>query len=228
MPIGLGILVTVLLVGLVLFPTGRELLRDRQRLQSLKSLQQERSLLRSQLQASDVKQQKTEAARDKILNLIAGSGDLSTFLSRLQQEAQQTGVQLELFEPQPVVAAGPATQPDSEESSGPSSDANPDEKENKPTTTDSGPPELEGLRRKTSILMVKGEFPALLKFLRQIERLSVLVVQSDLDLSREKEAANQSPLARPFAPVTLKMNISLYGPAEKQPERMTPVAAAQN
>jgi Tfp pilus assembly protein PilO len=114
-PIGLGALVAALLVGLVLFPIGRQLLRDSQRLQKLEALLQERSLLRSQLQAIDEKQQKTQAASDKLLNLIAGSGDLSTFLTRLQQEAQRTGVQLDLFEPQPVVAAGPATQQDGAE-----------------------------------------------------------------------------------------------------------------
>jgi len=225
-PIGLGALVAALLVGLVLFPIGRQLLRDSQRLQKLEALLQERSLLRSQLQAIDAKQQKTQAASDKLLNLIAGRGDLSTFLTRLQQEAQRTGVQLDLFEPQPVVAAGPATQQDGAESPATPS-ANPDGKGAKPDATGSGPPELEGLRRETSILVVKGDFPALLEFLRRIEMLSVLVVQSDLDLSREKATPKESPSSSPPAPVTLKMNVSLYGPLEKE-DRRQPVAAAQN
>ena len=225
-PIGLGALVAALIAGLLLFPIGRQLLRDSQRLQKLDALLQERSLLRSQLQAMDEKQQKSQAASDKLLNLIAGSGDLSTFLTRLQQEAQRTGVQLDLFEPQPVRAVLPADQQDGAEAPA-ASDANPDAKGSQPDATGSGPPELEGLRRETSILMVKGDFPALLEFLRRIEMLSVLVVQSDLDLSLAKAAATESPSSRNPAPVTLKLNVSLYGPPDKE-ARPEPVAAAQN
>jgi len=95
---------------------------------------------------------------------------------------------------------------------------------------------VEGLERQTVLLAAKGSFPQVLDFLRRMERLNLLVVQSDLQLVLDdlKNGALATPVPdgappgpqgpqpaqgkQPVLPngpteVVLKLNVSLYGRA---------------
>lgn len=83
--------------------------------------------------------------------------------------------------------------------------------------------EASGLVKATTLLSARGRYPNLLDFLRRLERLGLLVVQSDLNVAlREASApagANSPPLA------DLKLNLSLYregDPAPKPPKPAQP------
>jgi hypothetical protein len=69
---------------------------------------------------------------------------------------------------------------------------------------------MEGLVQRSLLVSARGTFPALLAFLRRLEALNVLVVQSDLNLTLpEGKGADGKPL-NPDAPVVLKLTLGLY------------------
>lgn len=250
-PIALGGVATLLLVVAGLLPVLAGMREASERLQQLQGLADERALLRAQLARTEDNLRNGEQRQSRILGLISGSGDLSTFLSQLQREADRTGVQLELFEPQQAEAPsgqadgqpGRAPRPQQDQQGEPQQRQDRNQAQGQPREGDnpagaprdgagaapspSGPPELRGLRRQTSLLTVRGTYPRLLAFLRNLEALNVLVVQSDLDLSLEEEGNGDQPTrAASGTPVTLKFSVSLYDQPEEKPS--SPVATTAN
>jgi type IV pilus assembly protein PilO len=141
--------------------------------------------------------------------VISGNGDVSTFLAQLDQLAKASGVQLDLYEP--TAAAAPATA-----GTPPPPGAPP-----KPASPSADPLEAEGLQSHAIVLAARGNFPQLLVFLRQMEALNVLVVQSDLQLNLEAQPGVAAP-ATANEPVRLKMALKLYSKNTAQ----TPVKPA--
>jgi type IV pilus assembly protein PilO len=240
-PIAIGGVLAGVIGVAALLPVLAGMRQATERLQELEGLRQELGLLRTQLVTTEENIRSNEQRKSKILGLIYGSGDLSTFLSRLQTEAARTGVQLELFEPhaakaapdQPPNQAGTAPQQpadqnqqpgNQDQAQGQAGQAPPSAGEEPPP---SGPPELQGLRRKTSLITVRGTYPRLLTLMRNLEALNVLVVQSDLNLTLEEpDNPDVAARSRSSVPVTLKFSVSLY----EQPETSSssPATATAN
>lgn len=195
-----GGLLAGLLAALALLPLWVNLQRDSKRLRELELLRDEVGLLRGQLQAVETKQEKALGQRAKLVQLVTGTGDLSTLLAALDQEAQRSGVQLELYEPQavaPPVKPGVATKPPAGSPGMPAAQG--------------GGLELPGLERESLLISAKGEFPALLDFLRRIEAQNVLVIQSDLALNLEERREGELDSINRNRPVVLRLALSLYG-----------------
>ncbi|MCP9818902.1 hypothetical protein KBZ18_05285 [Synechococcus sp. Cruz-9H2] len=205
--IGLPVAAGVVLAGLValggVFQPWDQLRRNQLQLDELRGMNERLPLLRAQ-RVRQLDQVKTvDGQRSSLLKLIAGSGQISTFLAQLNREAAATGVQLDVFEP---VEAKPAAAP---------APAGGNEKEPAPPPD---PLEADGLRRTTLLLSARGRYPNLLVFLRRLERLSLLVAQSDLNLDLEAVRAQAQPVANrpaaqapPIPQVVLKLNLALYG-----------------
>jgi type IV pilus assembly protein PilO len=71
-----------------------------------------------------------------------------------------------------------------------------------------------GLQKTSLLLTARGTGPQLLAFLRGLEKLSLLVVQSDLSLKHEtKDAAKPGEAAA--STTQLRLNLSLYSSAEQ-------------
>ncbi|CAK6694733.1 hypothetical protein [Synechococcus sp. CBW1107] len=221
--IGLPVAAGVVLAGLVgvvgVFQPWSQLRRDQLQLDELRGMNERLPLLRAQ-RVRQLDQVKTvEGQRSSLLKLIAGSGQISTFLAQLNREATATGVQLDVFEPvAPTAAAAPAAG-GKEKEAGPPPD----------------PLEADGLRKTTLLLSARGRYPNLLVFLRRLERLSLLVAQSDLNLDLEAIRAQAQPVANRSAAqaqripqVVLKLNLAIYGagPAVKPSGKRAKPAAA--
>ncbi|MCP9826657.1 hypothetical protein KBY78_14885 [Synechococcus sp. EJ6-Ellesmere] len=225
--IGLPLAAGVVLAGLVgvvgVFQPWSQLRRDQLQLDELRGMNERLPLLRAQ-RVRQLDQVKTvEGQRSSLLKLIAGSGQISTFLAQLNREATATGVQLDVFEPvvptaAPTAAAAPASG-GKEKEAGPPPD----------------PLEADGLRKTTLLLSARGRYPNLLVFLRRLERLSLLVAQSDLNLDLEAIRAQAQPVANRSAAqaqripqVVLKLNLAIYGagPAVKPSGKPAKSAAA--
>jgi len=88
--------------------------------------------------------------------------------------------------------------------------------------------EIKGLLTTTILLNARGPYPALVTFLRRLELLNVLVVQSDLVLQSEKAVATASgsPQSRQ-QPVLMKLQIKLYGREAPPPSRAGATASGQ-
>ena len=203
-----GLLLSAGLAALAVWPTWQRLLIDQQELEQLEEQRQRLPLLRMQLLKLQTSVQQAEQRNAAIVGLIAGSGEISTFLAQLSAEAQRTGVALDGYEP--IVTQAPPADPKAAKA--------------KSTKDKTPPPPADpllapGLQKTSLLLTARGTGPQLLAFLRSLEQLSLLVVQSDLSLKHEtKDAAKPGEAAANTT--QLRLNLSLYSaaePANKQP-----------
>lgn len=167
-PIGIGAVVTALIVGLGIVPQWLRLQANSERLSQLEQLKSRIPLLRAQLAKTAETQSAAERKQLQVLQLIEGSGEFVTFLAQLDAEAARQGVQLDLYEP--VAAPAPV----------PAADAKKDETAPVPPAS---PMVAAGLKEQKVLLTARGSYPSLLAFMRATEKLSVLVSQSNLSLA---------------------------------------------
>ena len=221
LPLSVGALVAALLGGALVAPQWQQWQEGQARLATLRASEAQVPLLRRQVAVQLEQQAKAEHPQELLVQLIGGTGDLATVLAQVDRVAGLTGVQLDLYEPQ-----GAAPEPPAKAGAG--------AQEKEPPPPD--PLAVEGLERQTVLLAAKGSFPQVLDFLRRMERLNLLVVQSDLQLVlddlKNGTPATPAPAAAPPGPpapqpaqgkppalpngptkVVLKLNVSLYGRA---------------
>jgi type IV pilus assembly protein PilO len=218
MPIGAGALLAATLAAVVLTPLWLLLQRDSERLREVQALSARLADERQRAASLSLRQEQAQAQRAGLVRLISGDGDLSTFMATLDRLAKAQGVQLDLFEPTQT-ASGLDRNKDGR--------VDDQEKQAKPPAD---PLEIEGIKRDVLILSARGAYPQLLAFLRELEALNVLVVQTDLDLNLEVAPAGAPPAAptstnataaMPAQSVLLKMVLSLYS----KPPATKPAAA---
>lgn len=220
LPIAVGASLALALGVTVTTPLWLSLQRDSQRLREVEELKAQLALQRLTARSLDQQEEKVRGQRERLVKVIAGSGDVSTFLAQLDQTAKANGVQLDLYEPRAAAAA--ATAESGRQGGGQAPAPDP---QAKPAVD---PLEVEGLVRNSMVVAARGSFPQLLSFLRQLEALNVLVVQSDLQLNQEqnKESRENGP-SKP-EPVVLKLALSLYGKAAAADVAKGPSGAAGN
>jgi type IV pilus assembly protein PilO len=218
LPLSLAALVAALVGGGLGAPQWQQWQKGQARLATLRASEAQVPLLRRQLAVQLEQEAKADRQQELLVQLIGGTGDLATVLAQVDRVAGLTGVQLDLYEPQ-----GAAPEPP------PKAGAGAEEK-----TPPPDPLAVEGLQRQTVLLAAKGSFPQVLDFLRRMERLNLLVVQSDLQLvlddpnngapvtpapaaappgPQSPQPEQSKPPALPNGPtkVVLKLNVSLYG-----------------
>jgi len=225
LPLSVGGLVAALVGGGLVAPQWHQWQQGQARLATLRASEAQVPLLRRQLAVQLEQQATAEHQQELLVRLIGGTGDLATVLAQVDRVAGLTGVQLDLYEPQ-----GAAPEPPAKAGAG---------AQEKPAPPPPDPLAVEGLERQTVLLAAKGSFPQVLDFLRRMERLNLLVVQSDLQLVLEDPKngapatpATPAPAGAPPGPqapqpaqakqptlangptkVVLKLNVSLYGRA---------------
>ena len=182
-PIGIGAVVTALIIGFGVVPQWLRLQTSSERLAQLEELKSRIPLLRAQIVKTAEAQSAAERKQLQVLQLIQGSGEFATFLAQLDAEAARHGVQLDLYEPVAAPAPVPAVEAKKGEQAPP-------------------PPasamEAAGLKEQKVLLTARGSYPSLLAFMRATEKLSVLVSQSNMSLAfvdPAKAGAPSSPQA---------------------------------
>jgi type IV pilus assembly protein PilO len=238
LPLGIGTAVAVAVAMAGLLPQWSKYQTAERRLEELRALEAQLPLLEQQLQSERQRYQGAQRQQGLVLQLIAGSGNLSTLMAELDRIAMTSAVELTLVEPHTTTSAANSAH------AGPSrQDLTPDQSDTKlkdiqPLKTDpknasnpgqkpqpqSDPLETQGLRRQTLLISARGRFPDLLSFMRKLELISVLAVQSNLQLELEnrtnQDAGQSKPSpglagktaapARAEPTVTLKLNLNLY------------------
>jgi type IV pilus assembly protein PilO len=216
LPIGVGALLAVLVVGVGVVPQWLKLQSDSERLAQLEEIQGRIPLLRAQIAKVVESQEAAERKQQKVLQLIEGSGELVTFLAQLDREASLLGVQLDLYEPVAVLPPPPA-------------DDKKAQKGDQPAAPPKTPLEAAGLKAQQVLLTARGPYPNVLAFLRATEKLTVLVSQSNLSLTAVEppkaapqpapqggnQAANQAGTVAPAPPAAaakteLKLMLTYY------------------
>jgi type IV pilus assembly protein PilO len=190
-PIALGVGASAVLGGLVLWPQWQQLQLAQGRLAELREMELRLPLIKRQLEREQSGTQTALEQQALVLDLIAGSGSLVTFMAQVDRLAALSGVRLGLYEP--AAAVGEPTPPERAGANGKSNPAVP-------------PPDpllAPGVSKQEVLLSAAGSYPSLLSFMRQLEKLSVLVVQSNLQLSSEEPAPR----------LLLKMRVATYSRA---------------
>lgn len=221
---GLGLLVVLA----ALLPLWATLQRDSQRLQELEQLRDQVTLMRGQLVATQENTETAMASKAKIERLITGNGDLSTFLAMLDRQADDSGVQLTLYEPTqavPAAATPPAAGAPATPATPPAGAAPPAGTAPAAGAAPSDPLALQGLTQRTLLVSAQGSFPSLLAFLRRLEALNVLVVQSDLSLTLPDDKPSDGKSLQPSPQVLMKLTLGLYS-RSAAPAAAPPAAAA--
>ena len=178
-----------------MWPQRQRLQIAEQELEQLDEQRQRLPLLRAQLSKLGRDLAETELRRQQILGLVAGSGEIATFMSQLSEEAQRAGVQLDGYEPITELA--------------PQDAAKTNQSANKANQANTPPPDpllAPGLKKTSLLLVTRGDGPQLLAFLRQLESLNLLVVQSNLQVKAEQKTIAKAGVVKPV----LRLNLSLY------------------
>jgi type IV pilus assembly protein PilO len=178
LPLALGGVVALALLGGWVIPQLQKLNEANQRQAQKQAKAAGIPLLRQQLDQTITATQRAELQQARLLALIAGSGDLATFLTQVDRQAQRHGVQLDVLQPAqskgapgeaaPAASAAPAEPPD--------------------------PLAGAGLQATQMQLKAVGTYPNLLGFIRAMERLSLLVRQSGFTLQQVGPTAGQAPV----------------------------------
>ena len=171
-------------------------------------------VLRQQLAALQLKQVERDQQLDRLLDLVAGTSELQTFLAGLNDLARAHNVEITTTKPGPLErfkASTPAqTQgqiPPPAAGGGDSSKAVGDSLLNR------------GLEKRSSVLTVTGSFQQVLAFLQALERLETFVVISEMNI---QEQSQQTEDGVDRAEVSMDLTLSAYGRQPKsavQPEQ---------
>ncbi len=214
-PALLGGLAATGMVAVGIAPAWQRLQAREAELAQLREREQALPLLRAQLLKELEASDRARNRRNLVLTMVEGSGGKGTLMAQVGGLAQAAGVQVTLYEPQAggqPAASGAAPPP-----------APPAGNKSQAAPAPADPLAVEGLRRQTLVLSARGPFPALLSFVRGLERLSVLMVQSNLELTLDKPDKAQGATSDP---VTLKLELGLYSrPApssDRPPSRPKP------
>jgi len=192
----------------LVLPSWNKLQEDQAQLTRLTELAQSVPQFRRKIERAERRQSEAQLLQSKLMSLIAGSGDISTFMAQIGVEASRSGVHLDSYEPNQTGALTQAAAPPAAQKA--------------PEVPD--PLLAPGLQKTSLLITAHGPAPNLLSFLRRLEALSLLVVQSDLSLKQAVGAAPAGPSAAAQGSTTLKLNLSVYSKqaAASAPQPSTP------
>ncbi len=207
LPAAGGALVAILVLLMGLPPLLLQIGQRRQAIQTLEGQQAELPLLRGQLAASQGQLQRTNLQHERLLALVAGTGELRTWIGGLNDLAASTGVLVTQVEPGPLEVHVPPPPP--------SDPAAPTPAVPPPAAT-TDPLLVPGLQKRSATLTVRGTYLNLRAFLQQLESLQVIAIASDLDLKVGAPATQGSGAAATQGQAVLnelRLKLSAYGRA---------------
>lgn len=207
LPAALGGVLALGVLGLGTLPLLSQLqLQERQQAEK-KALEERLPQIRLGLRRVAIDQQRAEQRQQRLLQLIDGSGELVTFMAQLDREARRHGVELQLYEPTSAAGASPdSSDPLQAQAKGTRQKNQQQQAEASAAAAAAKADPLlgAGLRNTQLLLSARGSYLNLLAFLRAMESLGLLVVQSNLNLNQVAAGTGASPL------VEMKLSVSLY------------------
>lgn len=196
---GLGLSLAVLSIGITPLT-----LRVREQSKMVTQLTTKADLvpvLREQLAALKRKQSEREQQLDRLLDLVAGTSELQTFLAELNDIARLYNVEITTTKPG-VSERFKASIPAQDQAPPPAAGGVGSQEA-------AGDPILNrGLEKRMSTLTVKGPFQNVLAFLQSLELLEVFVVISEMNI---QEKSRQMENTDNHAEVNMDLTLSAYG-----------------
>ena len=183
--------------------------QQRQRIAELENKRDTLPLLEAQLKQGDKSLGEAMQQQALLVDLVAGRGQIQTFLAQLSRISTASGVVINRYEPVPPASSSEA-----------SNRSRTRKKNSKGTGSGkaSGDPlKALGYEKSSVLLQVEGPYQGLLQFLRGMEQLELLVQPSDLELTAVEGPASASDQpALIAAPRTrLKLRLTFFDQASK-------------
>jgi len=195
LPIALGAGVAVLLLTAGATPLLVQRQQEQTLVNEMRSKRSDLSMLVQQLNQQKSELLKAELLQGRLVNLVAGTGQLRTVLAAMNTITQRHNVQITALELKPLVSYTPPLPP-----------AEPAAGEDPPPPPPPSDPLLRpGLEKRSALLSLTGSFPDLLLTLRELELLQVVVITDDLALLNNGSDG---------ASTQLTLSLSAYGRSE--------------
>ena len=200
-PLLVGALIGAGLFALAGLPHWLESGERTRRISELKVQEQSLPLIAARVQQEQQKLVAAKQQQDLVVNLVAGRGEIETFLTQLSRTATATGVVIERYEP--ASAAPGVTDPPNQETKNQDRGADNEAK---------APPDMKGYEKTAVLLQVSGPYEGVLQFLRSMEELELLVQPSDLELMAVEGAASteDQPVTIGPPPTRLKLRLTFF------------------
>ena len=201
---GAALLLLVVMIG---YPPL--LLQWQQRREAISALLAQEAalpLLRGQIVASELQLQGKQQQQERLLTLVAGTGQLRTWLATPNDIAAATGVSVSFVEPGAVEVFVPPPPP---------AEGQPAEAAPVQAAAPADPLLAPNLEKRSAQITLKGSYMALRGFLQQLEALQVVAIASVLDL--RAGAPSQPQPGQPALTPELKLKLSAYGRAPGKP-----------
>ena len=186
---------------------GALVLRFQSDINQLTALEKERLQKQGELSFLKIQQRKLKQTYSQaqqqtqlLQQLVAGNQSIETLLSQLNLEAAESKVLLDSYEPQQTQPAA------STRAGGSGSTSNTNAPPADPLLTD-------GVIKEKRLIVVKGPYAGLLEFLRRLERITPLLVISDLSLQADS-AASPADQPVPVAISTMRLTLTAYTKAQ--------------
>ncbi len=196
-PLLVGALIGAGLFALAGLPHWLESGERTRRISELKAQEQSLPLIAARVKQEQQKLVAAKQQQDLVMNLVAGRGQIKTFLTQLSRSAMETGVVIERYEP--ASAAPGATDP-------PEQGANNQNEQDQDKAQ--APPDMKGYEKTAVLLQVSGPYEGVMQFLRAMERLELLVQPSELELKAvpPETKADEAPAGPPLTELKLRLS----------------------
>ena len=205
------------LLGLVLaggvftafgFPIWKQMDQQGQRLVELQGKRDTLPLLEAQLKQSDKTLGDVMQQQALLVDLVAGRGQIQTFLAQLSRISVVCGVVISLYEPVPASASEASNSIGNQDQQSKSDDS---------AAASNDPLQALGYEKSAVLLQVEGPYQGLLQFLRRMELLELLVQPSDLELTalEAPDEAEDQPVITGPARTRLKLRLTFFDQSPK-------------
>ena len=155
-------------------------------------------LKETSLNQKEEKLTKIKDKQEKLLDLIAGTKELYTYMSRLNLIAIQNKISIVEIKPETVEKYIPSIVETSAETKG--------------INKSLDPLVIEGLEKRNINIKIEGSYPDIINFLKLIEQLPMIVITSDFNVGKfVNKNIIQRELNNNYFLNTIEMKLSIYG-----------------
>lgn len=196
LPIVMGAGLAVLMLTAGAAPLMVQLKADQEVVDEMLRKREGLAAARQQLEQELVELERLDQKHKRLVNLVAGEGQLRTVLAQLNLLTQRQNVRITAMELQPVVRFTPPPPPS------PPSEAEKNADPAEPPPPPADPLLLTGLEKRSALISLEGRFLDLLAVLRELEKLEVIVLMDDLALLNSGANGSQ---------IQLSISMSAYG-----------------
>lgn len=197
-PISISILIALILIIYLLVPKIKNSIKFFNQINEMQIKKDELPLKKEMLNQSSKKLKIEKGKQEKLLNLIAGTKELYTYMSRLNQIAIQNKITIVEIKPEKVEKFIPSSIIGST------------------TTTENNlnldPLVVEVLEKRNILIKIEGRYPNIINFLKSIESLPMIVVTSDFKVDKFiNKNTKEKDLNKQYFLNNLEMKLSIYG-----------------